>query len=141
MLESMRRKVYYRIICLFLGLFLISILVSGTSYGFDMKGVSYTAWEENAMLSPESDASLVAVRDAGANWIAICVWWFQDDINSTIIEPDYTIKPGYTHYSASPESVIAAIQKSHELGMNVMLKPMVDLRDKIWHAAKWDQVA
>ncbi len=67
------------------------------------------------MLLPESDASLAAVRDAGANWIAICVWWFQDNVNSTTIEPDYT------RYSASPESVIAAIQKSHELGMNVML--------------------
>ena len=96
MLESMQRKVYYRIVCLFLGLFLISILVSGTSYGFDLKGVSYTAWQEDAMLSPESDASFAAARYAGANWIAICVWWFQDNVNSTIIEPDYNL------HSASP---------------------------------------
>jgi hypothetical protein len=91
-----------------------------------MKGVSYTAWQKDAMLSPESDASLAAIRDTGANWIAICVWWFRDNVDSTVIEPDYT------RYSASPESVIHAIQKSHELGMKVMLKPMVDLRDGTW---------
>ncbi len=126
MSQYMKRKIYYRIVRLFLGMFLVSALASGTSHGFDMKGVSYTAWQKDAMSSPESDLSLAAVRDAGANWIAICVWWFQDNVTSTTIEPDYT------RYSASQESVIHAIQKSHEMGMKVMLKPMVDCRDGSW---------
>jgi hypothetical protein len=90
------------------------------------KGVNYTAWEPNALLTPESDASLAKAYNDGCNWIAICVWWFQDNINSTIIEPDYSL------YSATPESLVHAIQHCHELGMKVMLKPMVDCRDGTW---------
>ena len=105
------------------------------SYGIDMKGISYTAWQPEAMLSPESDASLAAAREAGSNWIAICVWWFQDDVNSTVIEPDYTCEPDEpddTCYSATPDSVVHAIQTSHNLGMKVMLKPMVDCQNGVW---------
>jgi hypothetical protein len=54
------------------------------------------------------------------------VYWFQDDVNSTIIEPDYSL------FSSTPESIIHAIDKCHELQMKVMLKPMVDCRDETW---------
>jgi hypothetical protein len=92
----------------------------------DMKGVSYTAWRPDAMLSEDSDESLAKARADGCNWIAICVWWFQDNVNSTTIEPDYS------RYSATGESVVHAIDTCHELGMKVMLKPMVDCRDGTW---------
>ncbi|MHC4558659.1 MAG: glycoside hydrolase family 113, partial [Planctomycetota bacterium] len=96
------------------------------THAIEMKGVSYTAWKPDAMLSEDSDNSLAKVRADGCNWIAICVWWFQDNVNSTTVEPDYT------RYSATPESVVHAINTCHELGMKVMLKPMVDCRDGDW---------
>lgn len=92
----------------------------------EMKGVSYTAWSANAMLSTNSDDSLAKAREAGCNWIAICVWWFQDNVDSTAIEPDYS------RYSATVESAVHAIGVCHELGMKVMLKPMVDCQDGNW---------
>jgi len=74
----------------------------------------------------DSDASLGMARVDGCNWVGICVWWFQDNVNSSSIEPDYT------RYSATPDSVVHAINRCHELGMKVMLKPMVDCRDGTW---------
>ncbi len=95
-------------------------------HDIEMKGVSYTAWQPNALLSQNSDRSLAKAREDGCNWIALCVWWFQNNVNSTTITPDYT------RFSATPESIIHAINQCHEQGMKVMLKPMVDCRDGNW---------
>lgn len=92
----------------------------------EMKGVSYTAWQPTAMLTDDSYHSLTKAREVGCNWIALCVWWFQENVNSTAIEPDYT------RYSATPESVVHAINQCHEQGMKVMLKPSVDCHDGVW---------
>ncbi|MBN2136792.1 MAG: S8 family serine peptidase, partial [Sedimentisphaerales bacterium] len=91
-----------------------------------MKGVSYTAWDSNSLSTADSDASIAQAHDDGCNWIAICVWEFQDTATSTVIAPDYD------SYSATPESVAEAIGRCHELGMNVMLKPMVDCLSCSW---------
>ena len=88
-----------------------------------IKGINYTGWEPNALLTESSDESLRRANIVGCNWAAIVVWWFQNDINSSSIEPDYT------KYSARCESVVHAIQTCHGLGMNVMLKPQIDLRN------------
>ena len=93
----------------------------------EVKAVSFTAWSEYGFLSEDAYASLVNARTIGCNWIAICVWEFQENITSTEIEPDYT------SYSARPESVAQAIQWCHQLGMKVMLKPMVDLGNDLDH--------
>jgi hypothetical protein len=90
------------------------------THPIEMKGVSYTAWQPTAMLSEDSNRSLAKAREDGCDWIALCVWWFQDNVSSTAIEPDYT------RFSATPESVVHAINQCHEQGMKVMLKPMVD---------------
>jgi len=110
----------------FLAIFAVVAVCAHVAGGIDMKGVSYTAWSPDAMLSSRSDDSLTKARAAGCSWIAICVWWFQDDIDSTTIEPDYS------RYSATSESVVHAIGACHERGMKVMLKPMVDCQDGNW---------
>lgn len=102
------------------------IFFCSVSKAVEIKGMSYTAWEPNALFTEDSNISLANTAKVGCNWIGLCVWWFQDDVNSVIIEPDYS------RYSATPESVIYAINKCHELGMKVMLKPMVDCQDGSW---------
>src|SRR5579862_8935883 len=90
------------------------------------RGMSYTAWSEDAYSSSSSDQSQVSMRSAGVDTVAINVWWFQDNENSSVISPDYS------RYSASDASVQHAIQTAHSLGMKVLLKPNVDLRNGDW---------
>lgn len=91
------------------------------------KGMSYTAWSQNAYSSVPSDQSIASMKLAGVDTISINVWEFQSNINST------SIAPRYDWYSASPESVRHAIQTAKSLGMKVMLKPNVDMTDDPGH--------
>jgi subtilisin family serine protease len=91
-----------------------------------MKGISYTAWGSTALSTASSDASIEAAYEDGVDWVALCVWEFQDSAASTVIAPDYS------SYSATPESVADAIRRCHELGLNVMLKPMIDCTSCSW---------
>lgn len=116
-----------RLTCKCVSLLTIMLLLSvSAGNAIDMKGVSYTAWQPNAMLTPDSDDSLAKAKDDGCDWIAICVWWFQENVDSTVITPDYT------RYSAEPNSVVHAIERCHELCMKVMLKPMIDCNSGSW---------
>ncbi len=98
------------------------------SAAFEIKGMSYISWDANGLMTENSDASLANTKLIGCTWIGICIFWFQDDVNSTVIGTDYSL------YSQTPQSVIHAIDKCHELNMKVMLKPMVDCRDETWRA-------
>ncbi len=87
----------------------------------EFKGMSYVGWWQYAYSGTDSNTSLGNLSNSGCKWIAINVWWFQDTINSTVIEPNYSL------YSVRPESVKVAVDRCHQLGMKVMLKPNVDL--------------
>jgi hypothetical protein len=78
--------------------------------------------------STDSNTSLANAKAAGCEWVAINVWWFQDTATSTVIGPDYT------RYSVRPESVKVAVDRCHQLGMKVMLKPMLDIKTGEWRA-------
>ena len=70
----------------------------------------------------ESDESLRRMAESNVEWVAIITWWFQENLTSTQIysHPDYT---------PTNKSLKHAVQKAHELGMKVMLKPMIDTED------------
>ncbi|MEM2930585.1 MAG: hypothetical protein QW797_06995, partial [Thermoproteota archaeon] len=87
------------------------------------KGMSYVSWPPR-FDSTESDESLRLLRLTNTEWVAICFFWYQETINSAKIRPLYN--------SPSEESLIHVINKAHELGMRVMLKPMVDPLDGHW---------
>ena len=72
--------------------------------------------------SSYSNESLRLMAQTNAEYVAITVWWLQENTSSTQIYAE----PGWT---ASNESLVMAIQRVHELGMKVMLKPMVDPED------------
>ena len=106
-----------------IGLVLVSQCLADPFY----KGMSYTAWSQDAYSSVPSDQSLASMRLAGVDTVSINVWEFQDNINST------TIAPRYDWYSASQASVRHAIETAKGLGMKVMLKPNVDMTNDPSH--------
>ena len=85
-----------------------TIFLSSISNAIEIKGFNYTAWDPNAFLTEGSDLSLINAKKIGCNWMAPTAHWFQDDINSTLIEPDYS------EHSVTPEAIIHVINKCHE---------------------------
>ena len=83
------------------------------------KGMSYSAWSSDAYNSPDSDESMILLTETNTEWVAICLSWYQSDTSSYDIHADPERTP-------TTESVKHAISKAHNLGLKVMLKPMVD---------------
>jgi hypothetical protein len=113
--------------------FVTAVIISlhtGNCNAIEFKGMSYVGWSRNAYSSTDSNTSLANAKAAGCEWVAINVWWFQDTTTSTVIAPDYSL------YSVRPESVKVAVDRCHQLGMKVMLKPMLDVNtpDNTWRA-------
>ncbi len=111
--------------------FVAAVIVSlhtGNCNAIEFKGMSYTGWSRYAYSSTDSNTSLANMKNAGCQWVAITVWWFQDTTTSTVIAPDYT------RFSVDPRSVKVAVDRAHQLGMKVMLKPMLDIKTGEWRA-------
>ncbi|MEJ2241274.1 MAG: hypothetical protein P8Y18_03920 [Candidatus Bathyarchaeota archaeon] len=83
------------------------------------KGLSYSAWSSDVFSSLESDESLGLLTETNAEWIAICFSWVQTNRTSYDIHIDPIRTP-------TTESVKHAIEVAHNLGLKVMLKPMID---------------
>jgi glycosyl hydrolase family 113/subtilase family protein/beta-agarase/YXIM esterase-like protein/Big-like domain-containing protein/PKD domain-containing protein len=90
------------------------------------KGVSLTLWSETVDTGLLA-TSLDGFAAAGGEWVGVNVWWFQENINSDVIAPDFT------RWSASDASVRTVIDAIHARGMSVMLKPLVDLSNDPTH--------
>jgi hypothetical protein len=108
-------------------LFMLTISIHASS-SCHIRGVNYTGWNQYAYSIDESYQSLDNIKNIGCDWVAINFFYFQDTINSSVIELDYTPP----EYSVEPNSVVDAIQYCHSIGLKVMLKPMVDCKDGNW---------
>jgi hypothetical protein len=91
-----------------------------------MKGMTVNAWSAEAYNSSDFDQSIENLANLEANWVTFTVFWFMEHYNDTEMHrrPDL--------YTASDSSLVHAIQKAHDLGMEVALKPMVDVVDGTW---------
>jgi hypothetical protein len=69
-----------------------------------------------------SNESLERMAATNTEYVAITVWWLQENLTTTQIYR----KPGWT---ATDKALTIAVARAHELGMKVMLKPMVDPED------------
>src|SRR5262249_53620132 len=92
------------------------------------QGMSYTSFGANVLSGAPSDQSLYDMSVVGTNTVALNVWWFQQTPSSTTIGEDDS------RYSSTMASIQHAINTIHSLGMNVLLKPMVDVDDGTWRA-------
>jgi len=89
------------------------------------KGMSYRHYPY-PYNSSHSNESLQRMAETNTEYVAITVWWLQENVSSTQIYA----KPSWT---ATDKSLAILIRKAHELGMKVMLKPMVDPEDVFTH--------
>jgi hypothetical protein len=109
-------------------LWIVAAIAPGAYGAPAYQGMSYTPWSENVLLSADSDQSIANMAAVGVDTVALNVWSFQDDEYATDIALDFS------RYSASLPSIEHAIDEIHSQGMQVMLKPMVDLRNGAWRA-------
>ena len=63
----------------------------------------------------------------GVDHLSINSWWFQDNISST------QIAPNFSKYSASDDTIRQVIDAAHARGMSVQLRPIVDLANDPAH--------
>ncbi len=79
-----------------------------------------------------ANLSLAQLSTTGTNFVAIVVTQYQQNISSKSIYPLFDAQPDlecnyYSFVTTKDAELRAAIQKTHSLGMKVMLKPHVDL--------------
>ena len=132
----MTRKAFWLMLCILSPLILLMLLIPslllldiGQSHAKladeKQQGMSFAAWWSGAYSSPDADQALIELKDDGANWISLIVTRYQDTITSTTI---YT-----TTGTPTDEDLVHAINQAHSLGMNVMLKPHLDLANDTSH--------
>ncbi len=100
-------------------------LAAGLSSQEFQHGFSYSAWWHTPYNTDASDSSLALLASIGTQWVAIIVTWYQDNAHSTSIYRDANRTP-------DDDGLIRAINRAHELGMSVMLKPHVDCQSGEW---------
>ncbi len=83
------------------------------------RGYSFAAWWSDIYSDPNADRALAELADMGVGWVSIVVTQYQTNVNSTAIAP--------TAGTPTDADVRHAIRTAHAEGMNVMLKPHVDL--------------
>lgn len=88
---------------------------------FPQNGAAAPIWDDEAYGSDDYADLLARLADAGAGWVSLVPTWYQDQADSSSI---YIESGGRT---ATDESLTSAIEAAHSLGLQVVLKPHVDI--------------
>jgi hypothetical protein len=91
------------------------------------KGVNFTAWWHDSYAQPAADTSLGALAATGTERVAIVVTWYMDTPTSSDVRPDANRTP-------SDASLLHSMATARAAGMDVVLKPHVDLQDGSFRA-------
>jgi hypothetical protein len=92
-------------------------LHAGWQHGFNV-----TAYTPEGYARPVADQALRDLRAAGTDSVAIVPTWYMEHADSSSVEPDPQRTP-------SDAGVLHALQTASGLGLRVVLKPHVDVRD------------
>jgi hypothetical protein len=105
----------------------LSSLTDAISPVEKQKGMNFAAWWPGLYSSPDADQSLAELKDDGANWLSLIVTRYQDTITSTTIYSSPN--------TPTDEDLVHVINQAHSLGMQVMLKPHLNLANdpSHWH--------
>ncbi|MBQ8638201.1 MAG: glycosyl hydrolase family 53 [Lachnospiraceae bacterium] len=93
--------------------------IKGFTYGYD--GTRGDFRSEGGIRSQE------LLYQTGVNWICLAVVFNQETAHSTSIEFDFA-------NSITDRDIIAAVERAHQNGVKVCLKPMVNCKDGVWRA-------
>lgn len=85
-------------------------------------GVNFTAFLPDAYTDPDAGRALATARAAGAELVALTPTSYMETPESTEIKADPLKTP-------TDASVLAAAREAHRLGLDVAIKPHVDVRD------------
>jgi hypothetical protein len=86
------------------------------------RGMNFVSFTTEGYDQPFSDQQLRALQATGTRAVEIVVTWYMDDKTGTGVGPDDQATP-------TDASILHAMQTARSLGMTVVLKPHVDLRD------------
>lgn len=92
-----------------------------------IKGMSYAGYSPNVFAGAVSDGLIRHLATTGTNWLIVIPQWYQDNMDSTDIEP-------WAERTPTDKSVRHLVRLAHELGLQVMLKPFVDPKVPGWRA-------
>jgi hypothetical protein len=95
--------------------------------GFAYDGVTHVSWSSLEYGTAAGTESRRALANTGAGWAGLLVTWYMEGKSSNTIAPAAGI-------SNDDAVVRQAIDELHALGLQVMLKPHVDVRDGTWRA-------
>ncbi|MBQ9118741.1 MAG: glycosyl hydrolase family 53 [Lachnospiraceae bacterium] len=93
--------------------------IKGYTYGYGGRAGVYR--------TPDAITSQDLLFDTGVNWICLASAVNQDTYASTDILFDY-------RYNASDKDLTFVINRAHERGIKVCLKPMINCKDGAWRA-------
>jgi len=85
-------------------------------------GMNVTAYSADAYGAPSASRSLTDLRATGTNHVALVPFWYMASITSSTVAPDRLQTP-------TDASLLQARSTARGLGLNVVLKPQVDVRD------------
>ena len=93
-----------------------------------MKGMTW-GWggRRGDYRTAEAADSLRKLKEHGCEWVALSFWTWQEHVHSTEITFDY----GYT---VTDRDIAHAVNEAKKLGLKVLLKPVVNSKDRIWRA-------
>jgi hypothetical protein len=94
---------------------------------FDYNGITHVSWWHDEYGSPAGTDSRRALAATGAGWAGLLTTWYMETKSSSAIAPN-------PDSSNDDDVVRRAIDEMHGLGLKVMLKPHVDVRDGTWRA-------
>lgn len=114
-----------------------------TENPIEFKGITFVGDKYCPQISFDDPLALISLnklKETGANWVAIVVTEYQDTINSTNIGPyykDYPHNDYFTYKTETMEGLEKVIKHSHSIGLNVMLKPHIDLSKEKNYTVVW----
>lgn len=93
-----------------------------------VRGVTLADWSARGYGRPSAKRSIEEIASTGANLITIVITAYQTSTGSSRLVPD-------DRRTARPEAVLEAIGNARALGLDVALKPHVDLYDESWRGS------
>ena len=93
--------------------------VAGVEVAVQHRGFVMPTWQVNGYDGPELQQSLAEIKALGATWVEFTPTWYQDNRYSNVMSR--------TSRTVSDAGLERAITLAHQLGLQVLLKPHIDL--------------